>query len=174
MRESDKPQFLAVINGLAAVKPGAKITPEALDVWWAAFADWAIEDFRAAGAQLAKTCEFMPNPFHFEQLRKAGRPTTAEAFARARGIARNLQVSGGFLQESSSGDPVLDAAVRGIGGYSAIAMCDTEKLGFLERRFAEHYEQNTDASEARAALPDLTGRNVPALVSGLVNAKRLS
>lgn len=155
MRDADKPEFLRILNGLAAVKPGAKLTPEALDMWWMSLADWTIAEFKAAAAHLAKTSEFFPNPYHFNQLRKAGQPTSGEAFERARQIVRRL-----FPREYAShqsGDARLDAAVRACGGYEALAMCTSENIGFFERRFAEHFESISDAEAVREVLPDLTG-----------------
>ncbi|MCP5328572.1 MAG: hypothetical protein H7A18_09530 [Sinobacteraceae bacterium] len=144
-----------MLNGLAAIKPGAKLTPEALDVWWAAMRGWSLAEFREAAAHLAKSVEFMPSPFHFEQLRKASRPTTAEAFAIARRASRGANQCGRITNNVSSGDPIIDKAVDGFGGYGVIAMCDSDKLHFLERRFAEHYETAQDTEEVRAALPNL-------------------
>lgn len=148
MQPSDKPKFLAVLNGLAAVKPGAKLTAEGLDVWWHSFREWEIEEFSSAAAHLAKSCEFMPNPFHFEQLRKASRLTAGEAWAEAREIIR----SGGDCH----GDPAIDAAVRALGGYRQLGFTHSDQMHFLERRFAEHYERISEAEEVREALPRLS------------------
>jgi hypothetical protein len=149
MEQADKIAFVSVLNGLAAVKPGAKLTPEALDVWWSSFRDWTIEEFRSAAAMLAKSREFFPNPYHFEQLRKASQLTAGEAWAEVLAIARN----GGDEHE----DDLVNRAVRAIGGYNAIAMSKTDSTHFLERRFAEHYEQIRDVNETREAVPLLAG-----------------
>lgn len=170
MLPDNKPDFAAVLNGLAAVKPGAKLTPEALDVWWASFADWSIEDFRSAAARLAKTHEFMPNPFHFEELRKAERPCAGEAFALALDVARRESWS--HIDRATSGNPDVDAAVRACGGYRALALSDETKVGFLERRFAEHYETIQDREDTREAVPRIAG---PTFHRGPTNGpKRLS
>lgn len=153
MQNSEKPQFLAVLNGLASVKPGAKLTPESLDVWWSSFKDWTIEEFRSAAAHLAKSQEFFPNPFHFEQLRKAGKPTSGEAFSKVMGIARTMS----FYSEPTSGDPAIDSAVAACGGYRAFAMCESSKLGFMERRFCDHFDGISDREEIRQALPSVSG-----------------
>lgn len=158
MSPANKPEFLAVLNGLAAVKPGAKLTPEGLDVWWASFADWALEDFRSAAARLAKTHEFFPNPFHFEELRKAERPAAGEAFSKALEVAREWSWSG--MDRASSGDPDIDAAARACGGYRALALSDETKVGFLEKRFAEHYETISDKEDIRESLPRIAGPTI--------------
>ncbi len=146
MLETDKTSFAAILAGLAAVKPGAKLTPEALDVWWSSFRDWTIEEFRSAAALLAKSHEFFPNPYHFEQLRKAGRLTAGEAWAQVLEYVR-----GTALRQPD--DPRVLAAVRAIGGYHAIGMSKTDNTHFLERRFAEHYDAISDAHETREAVP---------------------
>jgi hypothetical protein len=46
-------------------------------------------------------------------------------------------------------------AARSLGGYRVIAMCDEDKLSFLERRFA-HFESITDVRGSLDALPYLT------------------
>lgn len=156
MTDADKPQFVAALAELVALKPGAALTPEQFGAWWNAMrGSWTLEDFRNACHKLAQDCEFMPNPYHFAQLRKAGGETAGEAFARARQIVRRLYQR--EMASHQSGDPKLDAAIRACGGYEALAMCTTENIGFFERRFAEHYESITDAEAVRGALPNLTG-----------------
>jgi hypothetical protein len=148
MLQTDKPKFLAVLNGLAAIKPGAKLTTEALTLYWNALSAWTIEDFTAAANQLARTSEFMPNPYHFEQLRKAGRMTAGEAWAVVREAARG--------HAELPDDASILAAVRALGGLRAIGMTNSDQMQFLERRFAEHYESINDAEDVREALPNLT------------------
>lgn len=152
MQPSDRAEFVKILNGLALTKPGASRLPgEALDMWWNCMQGWDIDTFRKAAAHLASTCEFMPNPYHFEQLRKAGNDTAGEAFAKARQIVRRLSPREYYGHDS--GDAKLDAAIRACGGYEALAMCTTENIGFFERRFAEHFEAIGDAGETRLALP---------------------
>ncbi|MBA3563085.1 MAG: hypothetical protein H0W33_03570 [Gammaproteobacteria bacterium] len=170
MLSTDRPEFVRVLNGLAAIKPGkGELTDEALDLWWSTMrGDWTIEDFRQASGHLLKSCQFMPTPYDFEQLRKAGRPTPGEAWQRAMdssaGAYRCGQVSG---EGVTSGDELVDRAVRAIGGYAVLYETATDKLCFVERRFAEHYEAMQDAGDVRQALP-LIARTLPLRVSKLV------
>lgn len=154
MNVSDKPEFLRILTGLAAIKPGKPLTPEGLEVYWLALSDWDVVQFREAASHLAKSVEFMPNPYHFEQLRKAGQQTAGEAFGTARMICRSL--SPREFRNHASGDPKLDKAIRACGGWEALAMCTSENIGFFERRFAEHYEAISDAEDIRDELPALT------------------
>jgi hypothetical protein len=145
--DAEKPAFVAALNELAALKPGVKITREGYAAWWNAMRDWSLEDFRIACAWLAKTSEFMPNPFHFEQLRKATRPTAGEAWALVREAAR--------AGEQCPEHPATAYAVRALGGMRAIGMTNTDQMPFLERRFNEHYETISEAQEVREAIPSL-------------------
>lgn len=155
MRPSDKPEFVAILNGMAAVKPNANLTKEAYEIWWNAMQGWGIEDFRSAASHLVSAVQFMPNPYDFDQLRKASRMTSGEAWLKAVASIGSARVPGGH-SGGTSGDPLIDRAVRAIGGFGAIAMCDLDKLPFMERRFCEHYAEMGDAENTREAVPQLT------------------
>jgi hypothetical protein len=157
MQLHDREQFLKVINGLAAVLPGASITTDALDLWWLALKDWTIEEFRDAAAHLLGTCKFMPTPRDFLELRKAGRMTSGEAFQKALSVARSASAYGG----NTSGDPLIDSVANACGGYFAMGLTETAKLGFLERRFAEHFEQISQAEQTRDAVPQIAAHGRP-------------
>jgi len=169
MTDSDKPKFVAVLTELALLKPGTKLTTEAHRAWWNALREkWTLEEFQRAAAHLRDTIEFMPNPFHFDQLRRATRRTAVEAWDVARQTARRAISCGRVMPGLSSGDPVIDQAVGGIGGYGAIALSETTTLQFLEKRFATHYAECQDTADTRAAVPQL-GRQSPS--AAFSNAK---
>lgn len=149
VQERDKGEFLAVLTGLASIKR-VQLTKEALDLWWLTMGDWPIDEFKQAAAHLLRAHEWMPSPHNFEALRKAGRPTAGEAWS----LALRHAASSGY-RSGPLNDPLVDAVTRAIGGYEAIAMCNTDKLGFLERRFCEHYEQMQDADDVREAVPQI-------------------
>lgn len=150
MNDEDKPAFVAALTELAALKPGGKLAKEQYAAWWNLMrSNWTLEAFQQACQHLARTVEFMPNPFHFEQLRKAQRAMPGEAWASALDCGRNGR--------TTSGDPLTDAAVRAIGGYRAIGMSDVDKTHFLERRFCEHYESMGEAGQTREQLTALSG-----------------
>lgn len=163
MTPADKPEFLKRIIGLAAVKPGKPLTEEAYEIWWSSLEHWEFEDFKKAAAHLAICVEFMPSPYHFEQLRKAAKPTAGEAWARIREMARRSF-------EGTPEDPIAARALQALGGLRTVAMCDSDKVHFLERRFAEHYEAMGDADTVRTALPELTQEST----DGLLNLNVLS
>jgi hypothetical protein len=144
--------------GFAELK-GKQLSAPALEIYWRSLQHWPLEDFRAAAEQLLRTCEFMPLPKDFEDLRKAGRPTVGEAWASVLAWVRsgNYNSRLPLLNGDDRGRPdrLAERAVRAIGGYQAIAMSETDKTHFLERRFAEHYEAMQDADEVREELPEI-------------------
>lgn len=158
MTPTDRIAFLEVVVGFAELK-GKALSAPALELYWRAMQGWHIEEFRAAAAQLVRTCEFMPTPKDFEDLRRASRPTAGEAWADVLQYVRDGGAGSGLPTRGYDGavitDPVVLAAVRAVGGFQAIAMSRTDQTPFLERRFCEHYETIGDAAETREALPEL-------------------
>lgn len=151
MQASDKPAFLKVLNGMAAMKK-ATLIPEVLDLWWGCMEDWDIEDFKAAAIQILKTATFMPTPKDFEDLRRAGRETAGEVFAS---IGRWIVYSPhGHTLHPDTPRPIA-AAIRAMGGPGAYMMSDESKLPFLERRFCQHYDQITGVEDSRDAVPQI-------------------
>lgn len=166
MTPADRKPFLEVVIGFAELK-GKQLSAPALELYWRSLQHWPLEDFRAAAEQLLRTCEFMPLPKDFEDLRKAGRPTVGEAWASVLAWVRNGNHRGLPVLNGSSDygrpDALAERAVRAIGGYTAIAMSETDKTHFLERRFAEHYEAMQDADEIRDELPQIAYSGAPRL-----------
>ena len=151
MNSNDRPEFVRVLNGLAAIKR-VDLTKDAYELWWQSMQSWSIDDFKNSAGFLLTDCEFMPSPWNFEQLRKKGRTTATEAWSLA------LQHAEGGWRQGVLGDTMIDQVVTMMGGYNVIALMATDKLGFLERRFKEMYSDLSDTNDMRAALPDLTER----------------
>lgn len=151
MRPEDFDSFSEVVTGFAEIK-GRQLSAAGIKLYWNAMQHWSIEDFRKAAEHLLRTCDWMPEPKHFEDLRKAGRPTPGEAWQRA---LHHCQY-GAWRKGEGCGDPRIDAAIAACGGWARIALCDQSSLGFEERRFAEHYETGIDANDTRRAVPELT------------------
>ena len=152
MDSGDRPEFVQVLNGLAAIRR-ADLTKEAYELWWQSMKNWSIDGFKDAAGYLLKNCQFMPAPYDFEQLRKKGKPSAHEAWAKALDHA-----AGGAWRNGLLGDALTDRVIATLGGYSVIALTHKDKLGFLERRFLDAYNDLLDTSVVREALPDLTDR----------------
>jgi hypothetical protein len=150
VKKDDRQKFLEVVIGMAELK-GKVYSGPALELYWNSMQDWGIEDFVAAAALLIRRCEFMPTPKDFEDLRRAGRATAAEAWAAVLQSVR----SGDYRAGLSVPDHRVTAAVAAIGGWRSIAMSEESKLHFMEHRFTEVYEQQQDVSEVRCAVPQI-------------------
>jgi hypothetical protein len=146
MRKDDRQKFAEIVVGFAELK-GKQLSAPAIELFWNAMQSWSIEEFTAAANHLVATCEFMPTPKDFFDLRKASRPTAGEAWARVLEHCRR-----GDYRRGEGISPAIDKAARALGGYRAIAMLPVEQLQFLERRFASHYGEIADVEEARDGL----------------------
>ncbi len=151
MDSGDRPEFVRVLNGLAAIKR-VDLTKDTYELWWQCMKDWSIDAFKDAAGYLLKNCQFMPAPYDFEQLRKRGEVSAHEAWSMA------LQHADGAWRQGVLGDALTDRVAALLGGYSVIALTHKDKLGFLERRFLHAYNELLDTSVVREALPDLTER----------------
>ena len=148
MNSSDRPEFVEILNGLAAIRR-VDLTKEVYEIWWRAMKDWSIDAFRDAAGYLLKNCQFMPSPYDFEQLRKEGETSASEAWSMV------FQHAEGNWRHGLLGDARIDRAVASLGGYRVIALTNTEKLGFFERRFKDTYNDLYCTDSVRKALPDL-------------------
>lgn len=152
MDNKDKPEFVRVLNGLAAIKH-VDLTEEAYEMWWLSMVDWQLSDFTEAAGFLLKNCQFMPAPNDFEDLRKRTMPSAHEAWENAQSACLGWR-----KKNCKSGDAMTDRVVSVIGGYRQIALCDVDKLMFLEKRFIETYNDFKCGNNVRQALPNLIDR----------------
>ena len=165
MRTDDRQEFVRVLTGIATIKR-VDLTAEAFELWWYAMKEWEIGDFKDASGYLLKNCRFMPAPYDFEELLKKQRPSAHEAWAEA------LCFANGGWRTGLHEDIRINNVVGALGGWSVIALCDNEKLGFLERRFIETYKDFLDGNDVRVALPKLTERST-VRIGGPVSAGQL-
>lgn len=150
MRKVDRPEFVKVLVGLATLKPGAQLpSTESIDIWFAAMADWSIEDFKSAATHLAKSVEFMPSPFHFEQLRRAGEMTANEAWAVALQASKNWRNAVAFPSDR------IGRAAQCVGGLREIAFTDQAELHWLRKRFMDAFDELVDVDRVRGELPQI-------------------
>lgn len=153
MQPADRAEMARILVSLAEIKPNGKITPEALELWYSAMSSWSIEEFRAAAQHLMLHEEYFPNPWHFQQLRKAQRMTPGEAWA----IALQHVRSGAY--HAGPAIPEVERTVKALGGWKVLAWSTVDSLPFLEKRFASHYDQLADVADAREELPQLAHDN---------------
>lgn len=154
MIPADYQGFRDVVLGFAELK-GKQLSAPAIELYWRAMQHWTLADFRRAAEHLLRICEFMPVPKDFEDLRKAGRPTAGEAWGEVLECARR-----GL---DPPDDCATAQALRAIGGIRAVAMSETHRTPFLERRFCEHFDAVRDAQDIRAGVPEITAQSRAAL-----------
>jgi hypothetical protein len=143
MQPRDKPEFARILLGLSTVKPSAqKLTAEGLEMFWLAMQDWDLLEFKAAASHLVRSCEFMPNPYHFEKLRSAASARNADA-AFEEILARHGECD----------DPAGARALRSLGGWRVVGFSDQDRLPWLKERFRDAYENFAFSQHAGEALP---------------------
>lgn len=165
MKANDRTKFLSIVIGFAELK-GKSLSQPALELFWNSMQAWTIEEFQSAANHLITTCEFMPTPKDFEDLRRAGRPTAGELWAVILAAARTSDTDV-FVE------PAAAKALAAIGGLRAVMMSNTDSTHFLERRFAEHFEQMRDVVDTREALPALASPNTRH-ITGPVEARQIA
>ena len=158
MTPEDYESFGGILLGFAEPRRIA-LSSTTVELYWGALADWTFEEFRSAANILFKKCDWMPTPKDFEDLRRSATERAGvDAWEMARRAARSAIALGRVRQDVTSGDALVDRAVATIGGYGAIALCETAWLHALERRFLQAYVEVRDVAEIRAALPHFVAR----------------
>jgi hypothetical protein len=113
--------------------------------------DWSLDEFKAAASHLARSCQFMPKPYDFEQLRRAHGTSASEAWA----VVLKSCVDWRNPERLPQGR--IARAAQVVGGFHAIAFADAQReLPWLAKRFREAFEELTEVETAREALPQLT------------------
>lgn len=164
MKQADLPEFIKILNSMAVIKR-VELGDDVIELWWASMAEWSIEDFRTASQHLLLNLKWMPSPSDYTELRKAGSRTAGEAWLLARANVSRSHYENGQLVYPPIGEPLIDQCVRMLGGYEAIGNCDVDKIHFLERRFAEHYESLEARDDVRVALPRIADTSRPRLTA---------
>lgn len=151
MQKADQPEFLKVLNGMAAMKR-VTLTGDAIDLWWECMRHWDLRDFKLVATELMRSSRWMAEPFDFEQFKRKFEMTAGEAWTLVLEHVR----SSGYEKRAAIGDARIDSVVRMLGGWRHIAMSQSDSLHFLEKRFAEHYATVGDVFTARQSLPQMS------------------
>lgn len=152
MQPNDKAEFMKTLIGMAAIKPGKPLSPEGYELFWNAMQCWPLDEFKRAAAHLARTCEFMPNPYHFEQLRKTASGANADE------SWTQILESHGHTDDAAG-----MRALRSLGGWGVVGFADTSRLPWLKERYREAYENFADSSSAQESLPQISRETRPLL-----------
>lgn len=149
MQQPDFTRFRAVMAGMAEMYQ-RELSGTLLDAYWLALRDWSLPDFEAAAGHLMAVNTFMPRPSDFNALRKAGRPTSAEAWQLA-------------WQGNPTGDYAIAQALAAAAGPERLGMINIDRLPWVEKRFREAYDELVDVVEHREAVPQITQHTAPRL-----------
>lgn len=136
MQLHDRTKFVEIILGFAELK-GKELSTAAIELFWRAMQDWSIEEFQHAANALVKTCEFMPTPKDFYDLRKKMRPSAAEAW------------------EQRDKDPLARRALAIATQGRYVGHIDLDELKWVQKRFLEVYDELRDVADARQEAPML-------------------
>lgn len=157
MTLDDFSEFSNVVRGFAELK-GRELSAPALKLYFRALMHWSLDDFKRAAELLLRTCEFMPTPKDFEDLRKTGEPTADEAWA--------IVLSGAKLPLGSR----MARAANTLGGQASIRREDTERtLPFTRNKFCEAYDVLTKVDPVREAVPQIAAHGARAALSAPTN-----
>lgn len=144
MTPADFDEFSAIVLGFAELR-GRELSSPAIKLFWNAMQDWTLTDFKQAANVLLASSKFMPTPYDFQQLRRAGEQTAHEAWSQV-----------------LNGEPPLDPgsrawrAAQSVGGQYYVRHANLERdVPHIERRFIEAYEQLAEVEPVREALPQI-------------------
>lgn len=151
MQVTDFERFRVLMIGMGELY-GKEISGPLLDAYWVALRSWEIKPFEEACAHLMANATFMPRPADFTALTKAGRETAGEVFA---GLRQWLKYTPHGYQLDAETPRKIASAFAAMGGAQAYAMCDEEKLPYLEKRFCEHFDQISEVEDARVSVPKI-------------------
>jgi hypothetical protein len=153
--ETEFGKFNNLIRGMARMY-GQDVDAAFLDAYWLALKGWDYADLSAAAGVLMGTATFMPRPSDFNALRKAGEPTSGEAWCKVLDVVRSC-----WPGQQMTVDDRTDRVVRAMGGFRALALTNADEMHFRAKRFAELWEEFGGVDETRKALPFVsTGRAV--------------
>lgn len=161
MKLEDFDEFCKIVIGFAELR-GKTLSAAAQKIYFRTMMDrWTLKEFQAAAEQLLRTCDFMPTPKNFEDLRRtANRPSANEAWAYVLECCRRSQ--------RTSGSAFLDRVVASIGGWETIAHADVQSdLPFLHTKFLKAHDELLDAAETREHAPQLTNNEARSALAQL-------
>jgi phosphoglycolate phosphatase-like HAD superfamily hydrolase len=140
MKEQDRTEFVRIMNGTAVVY-GSSLTPEALGIWWNAFHEWTLDQFREGMSAAVTRTAFMPRPADVFDIRRAARPTAGEAW----------EIAGQGRDELA--DRALSIATQG----RYFGHIDFEEHQWIQKRFLQVYDDLLDVEQSREVARQLAG-----------------
>ena len=192
MTKNEFAEAMAVIT-ITLDKPMPR---ERMAAYFQLLQDIPAEDFRQGVQRLLNERVYsnVPSPAELRQAAQGGRRNID---AQARGLRAWQAVTEAFRFGSyrtvTFTDPLVNAAVRAVGGWVELCECDNREIAFRERRFLQHYsslmatgthaeqcrplqgiiaQQNgRDGYQDRLPEPEVIDCGLPTLPPGLIRGK---
>lgn len=175
MKANEFQQFKTIVAGMAALYGRIESLDDGLmDVYWLALKDWPLEEFQRAASHLLRTSTFMPRPADFERLGQGSAQSARQAWADVVAWVRASGYRSALPKHLLPPEPSQEAvrAVMILGGWEAISLADISELGFLEKRFLEHFEDaRASQGQGLPSPPEGPRLNGPVSIAELLGPK---
>lgn len=160
MRNSDLERFTLDIEALFTTFR-ADVTEAKLQAYWMAMQHVDIERADAAVSRAITECQFMPSPS--ELLILSGEMTPQDRAVRAWDSVRKAIGSHGAYSSVDFDDPLINAAIRNMGGWERLCRMTTEDFEVWGKKdFTKAYESFCRvgvSADACRALPGICERS---------------
>ena len=138
MNESDRTKFGIVINALAA-SFRAVVSKPLLHGYWLGLKDLSVEDLERAAARALCESKFMPAPAELRTL--AGVMSRVDRMLKAWDALQRAVEQYGCYKSVNFDDPVINAAVRNLGGWMNLDdRMKGDERKWTRKEFATVYE----------------------------------
>lgn len=157
MTENDREHFVLLIGGLASAY-GIEPTTALKLGYWMGLKTLPLADIERAINRALETCKFMPRPVELREL--AGEITLDQRAVLAWDALRKAIRQHGTYASVDFDDPVINAAVRSLGGWSMVCAKDPDEFEKWTRKEFERLYASLCASGTSAeSMLHLAGRH---------------
>lgn len=139
MTDDDKKEFAVCITALA-VAYGKEVDKVLIAAFWEFLKDLPLDSIKRATVHAARTLRFMPTVAELREL--SGVITTKRRAVLAWDIVSAAAGSIGSYRSVHFGDPIINAAVRSLGGWPALLSRGGEDFDkWARKEFIDAYER---------------------------------
>ena len=157
MDESNRNAFSKVMQLLAATYD-KEATMDLIEAYWGALKDLSLPDIQQSAFEAMKRLEWMPKPAQLRRLAGDVEPDHRAAIAW-QAVRQTLSQQGTYTSVNF-GDPVINATIRNMGGWTALGQKDEKEFEVWGRKEFERVYQAIYATgvteEAGAYLVGVT------------------
>jgi hypothetical protein len=153
--KEEKQRFAGIISGLGALFK-TEVSPFLLRAYAAGLKGLTLDEIEAAAMRAVERCKFMPRPA--ELLELAGQATGSDRAAIAWVAVGKAVRSRGYRRSVDFDDPVVNAAIRSIGGWETLCRTPAAEFDTFRRSdFVKAYQSFERAGAGGEAIAYLTG-----------------